>query len=271
MLVSLREDKAKKLAQVMSSPTCIKILEHLTGKDATETAIAKDLVMPLSTVHYNIQQLVEAKLVVAEEFHYSAKGREVNHYRLANKYIIIAPQEDDPTLLARLKKFIPITIITVALAAVLKTMQFFTGNVGSTAESARMLAPPAPLAEPLLKTAALPAVQSAADQAANAAVGGATPEGARLMTASSFGVATNESANATLNATASPALNETLNQSVNVTVAPIATNPPIQPPLHIPWWQSEIVDYFLLGAFFVLAVLLIAETIAYLRAKRGKG
>ena len=120
MLVSLKEDKAKKLAQVMSNPTCIKILEHLAGKDATESAIAKDLGLPLSTVHYNIQQLVAAKLVIVDEFHYSEKGREVNHYKLANKYIIIAPQDDDPTLLERLKKFVPITIITIGLAAVLR-------------------------------------------------------------------------------------------------------------------------------------------------------
>ena len=108
MLVSLKGDKAKKLAQVMSNPTCTRILEYLAGKDATESQIAKELNVPLSTVHYNLQQLVEAKLVIVDEFHYSEKGREVNHYKLANKYIIIAPQEDDPSFLQHLKKFIPV-------------------------------------------------------------------------------------------------------------------------------------------------------------------
>lgn len=126
MLVSLKEDKAKKLAQVMSNPTCTRILEYLAGKDATETQIAKDLKIPISTVHYNLQQLAQAKLVVAEEFHYSQKGREVNHYRLANKYIIIAPQEDDPSFLQHIKKYVPGFILVAGATAVLKVLQFTT-------------------------------------------------------------------------------------------------------------------------------------------------
>ena len=71
MLVSLDEDKARRLAQVISNPTCTKILNYLAGKDATESDIAKELKLPLSTVHYNLQQLSQAKLVTVEEFHYS--------------------------------------------------------------------------------------------------------------------------------------------------------------------------------------------------------
>lgn len=127
MLVSLNEDKAKKLAQVIGNPTCTRILDYLAGKDATESQIAKDLGIPLSTVHYNLQQLVQAKLVVVEEFHYSEKGREVNHYKLANKYIIIAPK-DDPSFVERIKKYLPAALLTAGLAAVLKLMQAFTAR-----------------------------------------------------------------------------------------------------------------------------------------------
>ena len=83
LLVSLKESEAKKLAQVISNDTSRKILDFLAGiKDATETDIAKNLDTPLSTVHYNIQALLKAKLVQADEFHYSEKGKEVNHYSL---------------------------------------------------------------------------------------------------------------------------------------------------------------------------------------------
>jgi DNA-binding transcriptional ArsR family regulator len=164
MLVSLREDKAKKLAQVISNPTCIKILDYLAGRDSTETQIAKDLKVPLSTVHYNLQQLVDAKLVIIEEFHYSEKGREVNHYKLANKYIIIAPQ-DDPSFLANLKKYLPIAVITVGMAVVLKTMQAFTGTA-STAESSMMKSVPAdtiaPDAAPMARAFVEESVQDSA-------------------------------------------------------------------------------------------------------------
>ena len=93
LLVSLKEDKAKELAQVISNDTCRKILDHLAEKeDATETEIATTLQLPISTVHYNLHHLMKAGIVNVEEFHYSEKGKEVNHYKLANKYIIIAPR-----------------------------------------------------------------------------------------------------------------------------------------------------------------------------------
>lgn len=92
LLVSLEEDKAKKLAQVISNDSCRKILDYLTKKKATETEIAQALGLPLSTVHYNLKHLVDNRLVEAAEFHYSEKGREVLHYSLSNKYVIIAPK-----------------------------------------------------------------------------------------------------------------------------------------------------------------------------------
>ena len=98
LLVDLKEDKAKKLAQVISNDSCRKILDYLTHKDkATETEISKDLKLALSTVHYNLKHLNKSGLVIVEEFHYSQKGKEVNHYKLANKFIIIATS-NNPSL-----------------------------------------------------------------------------------------------------------------------------------------------------------------------------
>ena len=85
LLVSLKEDKAKELAQVISNASCRKILDYLAEKeDATETELAKKLGIPISTVHYNLKHLVKGGLVIVDEFHYSEKGKEVNHYKLAN-------------------------------------------------------------------------------------------------------------------------------------------------------------------------------------------
>src|SRR3989338_6028072 len=93
LLVDLNEEKTKKLAETITSDTSRKILNHLAEKEETEANIAQLLQLPISTVHYHLQKLQEAGLVKVEEFHYSQKGREVNHYKLANKYIIIAPQK----------------------------------------------------------------------------------------------------------------------------------------------------------------------------------
>ncbi|MBS3138191.1 helix-turn-helix transcriptional regulator, partial [Candidatus Woesearchaeota archaeon] len=93
LLVSLEESQSKQLAEVLSNDTSRKLIDYLSEhEDATETDLSKILSIPLPTVHYNLQKLKEAQLVTVEEFHYSKKGREVDHYKLANKYIIITPK-----------------------------------------------------------------------------------------------------------------------------------------------------------------------------------
>lgn len=117
LLVSLEESKAKQLAQIVSNDVCRKILDYLAvkGKDSTETEISKELGIPLSTAHYNLKQLLQSGIVKAEEFHYSEKGREVLHYSLANKYIIIAPTATATESLAnKLRRILPVVGIVAA-------------------------------------------------------------------------------------------------------------------------------------------------------------
>ena len=145
LLVNLNEKKTKKLAETITSDTSRKILNYLTEKDhESEANIAKELKIPISTVHYHLQKLQEAKLVMVEEFHYSKKGREINHYKLANKYIIIAPKHVSG-LKEKLKGILPVAIISVGIAAVIKVFQGFAGTVG-TFETAKTMA-----AEPMME------------------------------------------------------------------------------------------------------------------------
>jgi DNA-binding transcriptional ArsR family regulator len=242
MLVSLKGDKAKKLAQVMANPTCTRILDYLAGKDATETQVAKELGIPISTVHYNLQQLVEAKLVVVDEFHYSEKGREVNHYKLANKYIIIAPQ-DDPSFLANLKKYLPVAIITAGAAVVLKTMQFMTG----TTEAA--------IADDALATKAAPMAADAVPESA--------PEFTRIMADTASGAAEQSALRVMeFNETINDTMGEVINQGAEAFVSPEQIAVPAAP-----WWQSQAIDYFIAGALFVLFIFFIFELANYLRNK----
>ena len=136
LLVSLNEDKAKDLAQAVSNDTCRKILDYLTEHEASESEIANILKVPISTVHYNLQQLIKGGLVVVEEFHYSEKGKEVNHYKLANKYIIIAPKSTWG-LREKLKGILPIVAITlVASAAIQFGSMFFRSGASMVANDA---------------------------------------------------------------------------------------------------------------------------------------
>lgn len=122
LLVDLNEPKTKKLAETITSDTSRKILNHLAEKEETEANIAKMLNLPISTVHYHLQKLQEAHLITAEEFHYSQKGREVLHYKLANKYIIIAPK-GVTGLKEKLKGILPALVAALGISAVIKLVQ----------------------------------------------------------------------------------------------------------------------------------------------------
>ena len=135
LLVSLKEEESKHLAQVISSDTARKILDTLAEKEHTESDLAKELSIPLSTVHYNLQALLKAKLVEAEEFHYSAKGKEVLHYKLANKYIIIAPKSTFG-IKEKLKSILPVLALAIAGTWIFTLLQ----NTGMRVESVRFAA-----------------------------------------------------------------------------------------------------------------------------------
>lgn len=142
VLMDLKNGKA--IANAIQNETSTKILDYLTTKEdgATESEIAKDLGINLSTAHYNIQQLKKVRLLVADEYHYSKKGKEILHYKLAKKLIIIAPG-DTSIWKDLIKKIIPAVGI-VGVASL-----FIKNFIGSTsipeadmmikAESARAL------------------------------------------------------------------------------------------------------------------------------------
>lgn len=173
LLVSLEENQAKKLAEVISNDSCRRILDYLgkNTKGVTESQIAKDLNLPLSTVHYNIQNLSKANLVKADEYHYSPKGKEVNHYTLTNKLIIIAPTaEKSNKIMNSLKRFIPALLVVLGISAVIEIMQRYLAHPGAlmAAKSAADTAG-ARIAEesaPLLATAPAPEAMNVATQAA---------------------------------------------------------------------------------------------------------
>ena len=136
LLVDLSESKTKKLAETITSDTSRKILNHLAEKEDSEASIAKSLDIPISTVHYHLQKLVEANLVITDEFHYSEKGREINHYKLANKYIIIAPGKSSgmkEALAKKLKDILPVAGIVLGISAVIQFAQkYFSAGLAKS-------------------------------------------------------------------------------------------------------------------------------------------
>ncbi len=123
LLVNLSDEKSKKLGELIGNKTARKILELLGKKEYTATDLAKELNLPLSTIHYNLTNLEQNKLIKADEYHYSKKGKEIKHYALANKLVIIAQEQPTESLIQKLKKILPVSILVGAMAT---AFQYYT-------------------------------------------------------------------------------------------------------------------------------------------------
>ena len=129
LMVSLEDETSKCIAKALGNNTCRKILDYLSEhKSVTESQVATELNLPLSTVHYNMQQLLKCKLVVSDEYHYSRKGKEINHYSLANKYIIIS-HKPVYGIKDKLKDVLPAVIIVFFGSLFFRVIQVLYGSV----------------------------------------------------------------------------------------------------------------------------------------------
>ena len=177
LLLSMEDEKIKKVSNVISNESCRKILDYLSDRDSTESELAEKLQIPISTVHYNLQQLTETGLIESTEFHYSQKGKEVSHYRLANKYIIIAPKKTFG-LKEKLKSIFPVVLIASGAALVLQYLSKSMTDVPeqpmmmakSLAQESSIAAASAPMAADQAQTASAMAAQNVSSLPQNIAL-----------------------------------------------------------------------------------------------------
>ncbi len=177
LFLNLGEAQAAEISQTIANKTAQKILEQLKSGAATESDLSAKLGIPLSTTHYNVQQLVKSGLVVGDQYHYSQKGREVSHYRLTNKLIVIVPQRN-AQFDALVKALIPAVLVVAAGTGFVSYMASkFTSTANSAAlfatdiavESAPMMAKSAiiaPTADEAIAAASMIASDIAASEAA---------------------------------------------------------------------------------------------------------
>jgi len=120
IMVSLEEEKAKDLANVISNKTSRKILDLLSDKGLSESDIAKELGVAASTINYNIKHLLKSGLIKVKDFYWSEKGNKVNVYEVSKKFIVIAPK--GVSFKENLKKILPVGLVALVGAGL---VQFF--------------------------------------------------------------------------------------------------------------------------------------------------
>lgn len=119
LILPLNED-SKKITQTLSNDTSLKILELLAQKPLSATAIADEMEIPLTTVKYNLDALIESDLIKVKQTTWSRKGREIKIYEPVQKLIVVVPGKRNPdrsSIVSILQKYIGIFAAAVFVSA----------------------------------------------------------------------------------------------------------------------------------------------------------
>ena len=109
------DDSSDELVEIMNNKTCKKILKYLKKKGGSETDVSKDLTIPISTVHYNIQKLIKSKLIKIKDFYWSEKGNKVYVYESTDNVFVFAQNKSEDVRKQIMKLF---SIFVISLVAI---------------------------------------------------------------------------------------------------------------------------------------------------------
>lgn len=111
---------SRKITQILSNETSLKILELLGKKSMSATDIAEELNLPLTTVKYNLDSLAESDLIKVKQIKWSKKGRQIKIYESVEKLIVLVPSKssmDKLSIINILQKYIGVIGAAVFAAA----------------------------------------------------------------------------------------------------------------------------------------------------------
>ena len=125
VLILPLNEGSKKITQILSNDKAMRVLEILADKPMSATDVAEKLAMPLTTIKYNLDALVEVDLIKVKQTKWSKKGREIKIYEPVQKFIVVAPgsiQKDKSTVLSMLKKYLGLVAGAVFAATGLEAL-----------------------------------------------------------------------------------------------------------------------------------------------------
>lgn len=136
ILVSMDDERARKIADVLGNKTSKKIIDFLSEKnEASEKEISEALKIPMNTVEYNLKKLLGSELIEkTKNFFWSKKGKKIPMYKLSNKSILISPRK---RINSQIKTILPVALISGVAALIVRKLTFIE-NAG-TKSSAEML------------------------------------------------------------------------------------------------------------------------------------
>ena len=132
ILISMENERAKHLSEVLGNKTCKKIIDLLAEeKEASEKDIADKLNAPINTIEYNLKKLIQAELIEkSKSFFWSKKGKKIDMYKLSNKSIIISPGSS--RISSKIKSILPVALLSGAGAVLVRAFFYSQQKIQET-------------------------------------------------------------------------------------------------------------------------------------------
>lgn len=166
IVIDIDDPRSAKIAEVMSNKTAKKILSLLAESEMSSSEIAEKLSLPLNTVTYNMEKLVDSGLVEkSSKIFWSSRGKKMEIYRVSNRRIVISPKKI-------VRGILPALFVTILIAVLIGFYQH------KNFESAKIQIPQENFAQ----------MKSADGASLTAASGAAAPSVERAFSESNEGV-----------------------------------------------------------------------------------
>lgn len=107
LILPLNDKNSKKISQIISNDTARNILEAIASQPLSASEIAEKLAIPLTTVQYNVEKLIDAGLVKVERTKYSEKMKPMRIYAPQRKFVVITTgKTSKKEVIAALKRYL---------------------------------------------------------------------------------------------------------------------------------------------------------------------
>jgi len=122
VVIDINDPRSGKIVEALANPSCKKILNLLAENEMSATEIADKIKVPLNTITYNLEKLIESGLIEKTgQVLWSIKGKKIPKYKIANRKIVISPK----SLTA--SEILPAILGTAIIAAGIKYLS--SGNI----------------------------------------------------------------------------------------------------------------------------------------------
>jgi predicted transcriptional regulator len=114
------DDRAKKIGKALSNASSSDILHLLGEGEKTLSELSESLDQPITTVKYNVENLLDAGMIDIVRTRYSEKGRVVKVYGVRDQVVIVSPGRADvkSLLMKYASLFALIAIASLVLAGI---------------------------------------------------------------------------------------------------------------------------------------------------------